>query len=111
MVERMTDMPPGVLGLRVSGRIERADYERVLEPELRAAVASGRVRALFVVERVAGIEPVALWADFKLFFEVGVRGRRGMGAHGDRHRRRVDGERGAGVRGDGPGAGARLPAV
>ena len=28
-----------------------------------------------MLERVAGIEPAALWADFKLFFEVGVRGR------------------------------------
>jgi hypothetical protein len=75
MVERMTDLPDGVLGLRVGGRIERSDYERVLEPELRAAVRSGRVRALFVLERVAGIEPAALWADLKLFFEVAVRGR------------------------------------
>jgi hypothetical protein len=44
MVERMTDLPDGVLGLRLGGRIERSDYERVLEPELRAAVQSGRVR-------------------------------------------------------------------
>jgi len=75
MVERMTDMPEGTLGIRVSGRIERSDYDEVLAPELRAAVASGRVRALFVIERVSGIEPAAVWADLKLFSEVAGRHR------------------------------------
>ncbi|MGN6167679.1 MAG: STAS/SEC14 domain-containing protein [Solirubrobacteraceae bacterium] len=68
-------MPQGTLGLRVSGRVERSDYEQVLAPELRAAIAAGRVRALFVVERVDGMEPAALWADLQLFFEVAVRHR------------------------------------
>jgi hypothetical protein len=72
MVERMADMPQGTLGLRVSGRLERSDYEQVLAPELTAAVGAGRVRALFVIERVDGIEPAALWADLKLFFEAAV---------------------------------------
>jgi hypothetical protein len=75
MVERIADMPQGTLGLRVSGRIERSDYEEVLAPELRAAVDAGRVRALFVLERVDGMEPAALWADVKLYFEVAVRHR------------------------------------
>jgi hypothetical protein len=75
MVERIADMPQGTLGLRVSGRIERSDYEEVLAPELRAAVDAGRVRALFVLERVDGMEPAALWADLKLYFEVAVRHR------------------------------------
>jgi hypothetical protein len=75
MVERIEGMPAGTIGLRLAGRIERSDYERVLEPELRAAVAAGRVRALFLVERVNAIEPAALWEDFKLFVDVGVRGR------------------------------------
>lgn len=65
-------MPQGTLGLRVSGRIERSDYEEVLAPELRAAVEAGRVRALFVLGRVDGVEPAALWADVKLFSEVAV---------------------------------------
>ena len=75
MVERIEDMPEGTIGLRVAGRIERSDYERVLEPQLRAAVRAGRVRAVFVVERVDGIEPAALWADLKLFSEVAGRHR------------------------------------
>lgn len=75
MVERIEGMPEGAIGLRVAGRIERSDYERVLEPELRAAVRAGRVRAVFAVEHVDGFEPAALWEDLKLFVEVGVRGR------------------------------------
>ena len=75
MIERITDMPEGTLGMRVSGRIKRSDYETVLGPELRAAVEAGRVRALFVVERVDGIEPGAMWADLKLFSEVAGRHR------------------------------------
>ena len=75
MVERMTDMPEGTLGMRVSGRLERSDYDEVLAPALRAAVAAGRVRALFVLERLDGIEPAAVWADLKLFSEVAGRHR------------------------------------
>lgn len=75
MVERMTDMPEGTLGMRVSGRLERSDYDEVLAPSLRAAVAAGRVRALFVLERVHGIEPAAVWADLKLFSQVAGRHR------------------------------------
>ena len=68
-------MPQGMLGLRVSGRIERSDYEQVLAPELRAAVEAGRVRALFVLERLEGIDRAALWADLKLFSKVAGRHR------------------------------------
>lgn len=75
MIERMTDMPPGTLGIRAWGRIERSDYEQVLGPALRAAVQAGPVRALFLLERMDGIEPAALWADLKLFSEVAGRHR------------------------------------
>jgi hypothetical protein len=57
------------------GPIERSDYEWALESELRAAVGAGRMRALFVIERVDGIDPAALWANFKLFFDVARRHR------------------------------------
>ena len=32
MVERMPDMPAGTIGFRVSGEVEREDYEQVLIP-------------------------------------------------------------------------------
>ena len=41
MIERPEDMPAGTIGFRVADEIEREHYERVLVPELRAAVAAG----------------------------------------------------------------------
>ena len=74
MVERMTDMPAGTLGFRVAGDVEREDYERVLAPELGAALAGGAgLRTLYLIEDLDEIEPGALWADAKLGFDAGVR--------------------------------------
>ena len=76
MIERIEDMPEGTLGFRVTGEVEREDYERVLVPDLRAAVeGGGRLRTLYVIERLEEIEPSALWADAKLGYDLGVRHR------------------------------------
>jgi hypothetical protein len=75
MVERMQDMPPGTVGFRVAGEVEREDYDRVLVPDLRAALAAGRLRTLYLIEDLDEIEPGALWADAKLGFDLGVRHR------------------------------------
>ena len=76
MIERIADMPPGTLGFRCAGDIERGDYDRVLAPELKRAVeAGGGLRTLYVIEDLDEIEPSALWADSKLGFDVGVRHR------------------------------------
>jgi hypothetical protein len=74
MVERMTDMPPGTLGFRVTGEVEREDYDEVLVPELRAALeGGGGLRTLYLIEDLDEIEAGALWADTKLGFDMGVR--------------------------------------
>ena len=74
MVERITDMPPGTLGFRVTGEVERKDYDEVLTPELRGAVESGNgLRTLYLIEDLDEIEPAALWADSKLGFNLGIR--------------------------------------
>jgi hypothetical protein len=33
MVERIDDMPAGVVGFRASGKLSRADYRDVMEPD------------------------------------------------------------------------------
>ena len=67
-------MPPGTIGFRVSGDVERKDYDEVLEPELRRAIeAGGGLRTLYVVENLEKMEPAALWADAKVGFELGIR--------------------------------------
>jgi hypothetical protein len=76
MIELLTDMPAGTLGFRVTGEIEREDYERGLTPELRRAVEAGAgLRTLYLIEELDEIEPGALWADAKLGFEAGIRHR------------------------------------
>jgi SpoIIAA-like len=49
MVERLSEMPAGTIGFRFAGRLEAADYRDVLIPALREAVASGELRAVFVI--------------------------------------------------------------
>ena len=74
MIERLTDMPPGTIGFRAAGEIEREDYDDVLVPELRRAVQSGEgLRTLYVIEDLEEIEPGALWADSKLGYDLGIR--------------------------------------
>ena len=67
-------MPPGTLGFRAAGEIEREDYDEVLVPELRRAVEAGSgLRTLYLIEDLDEIESGALWADTKLGFDLGVR--------------------------------------
>jgi hypothetical protein len=74
MIERLADMPPGTVGFRAAGEIEREDYDEVLVPELsRMVEAGGGLRTLYVIEDLDEIEPGALWADTKLGFDLGVR--------------------------------------
>ena len=74
MVERLTDMPEGTLGFRVTGDVERKDYDDVLVPELRRAIdAGGGLRTLYLIEDLDEMEAGALWADSKLGFDMTVR--------------------------------------
>lgn len=68
-------MPPGTVGFRVTGEIERKDYDSVLTPELNRALDAGPLRTLYVIETLDEIEPAALWADTQLGFDLGVRHR------------------------------------
>jgi SpoIIAA-like len=73
VIERLKGMPPGTLGFRASGEIESEDYDDVLVPALRAALESGGLRTLYLIEDLDEIEPGALWADSKLGVDLGIR--------------------------------------
>ena len=74
MVERMPDMPPGTIGFRVAADVTREDYDRVLVPDIRAAIeGGGGLRTLYLIEDLDDMEAGALWADTKLGFDMGVR--------------------------------------
>jgi hypothetical protein len=73
-VERLDDMPPGTIGFRVEGDVEKEDYTRVLRPTLQAAIDSGQgIRSLYLIEDLDEIEPTALWEDAKLGLDAGIR--------------------------------------
>jgi hypothetical protein len=74
VIERLADMPPGTIGFRAAGEIEREDYDELLVPALRGVLeAGGGLRTLYLIEHLDEIEPGALWADTKLGFDLGVR--------------------------------------
>jgi len=75
VVELLDDVPPGVLGFRVNGDVEREDYDNVLRPALERGVQSGNLRTLYLIENIDEIEPSALWADAKLGWDVAIRHR------------------------------------
>ncbi len=68
-------MPPGTVGFRVVGEVEREDYDNVLTPELNRALEARPLRTLYVIESLDEIEPAALWADTKLGLDLAVRHR------------------------------------
>jgi hypothetical protein len=68
MIELLTDVPEGVVGIRAVGHVEAADYSDVVEPAVRAALErSDKVRLLYVLgEEFEGYSAAASWEDAKL---------------------------------------------
>jgi SpoIIAA-like len=70
MIELMTDLPAGVTGFEMSGKINAEDYRDVVLPAvLAAAAANGEVRFLIVIHSFTGMSGGALWQDLKMGFE------------------------------------------
>jgi hypothetical protein len=70
MVERMDDVPAGVIGVRASGKLTKDDYAGVLEPALKEAMDSGDARVLFVLTDFDGLELGATFEDLKTGLDV-----------------------------------------
>jgi hypothetical protein len=70
MIERMEDVPAGVMGLRGEGKLTKDDYVSVLEPALNEAVDSGDARVVFVLEGFDGLELAAFPEDAKTGFGI-----------------------------------------
>lgn len=71
MLQTLSGLPDGVVGIEAVGEVEADDYERVLVPAVEAALAEHRtVRLLCVLgDRFDGYSTGAMWADTKLGFE------------------------------------------
>jgi hypothetical protein len=74
VVEELTDMPPGTLGFRLSGKLTREEYFRILDP-VRAKLEQGE-KVSFLVEAgddFHGLDAGALWEDLRSAGSVGLR--------------------------------------
>jgi hypothetical protein len=65
MLRRIPDMPGGTIGFEAIGEVEDDDWEKVVEPVLRAEIADGRkVRLLYLLGRESReVEGEAMRAD------------------------------------------------
>jgi len=68
VIQLLTDLPEGVVGIEAVGRVEADDYTRVVEPAVRAALErSDKVRLLYVLgDEFGGYSAAASWEDAKV---------------------------------------------
>lgn len=80
MLEKLTNVPEGVVGVRAVGLVSREDYEKVLEPLIDEARRGGRrIRFLYQFgPEFEGFTPGAAWEDAK----IGLRHLRSFAACG-----------------------------
>lgn len=73
MIERIQEMPSGVIGLRAEGKLSKDDYTGVLEPALQEGVDSGELRLVFVLDTFDGLEHGVWIEDMKTGLRAWVR--------------------------------------
>jgi hypothetical protein len=68
MIEPLEGMPPGVIGLRASGKVTAEDYKTVLAPTLDRALADGdKLRLVYELGAdYEGFESGGVWQDLRL---------------------------------------------
>lgn len=71
MIEILQGLPGNVVALAATGRVTRRDYEAVLIPKVREALAHhDRIRCYYEVGAAfSGFDGAAMWEDFKLGIE------------------------------------------
>jgi hypothetical protein len=69
MLIEIADLPSGVIGFEVSGKLESDDYRDTLQPALQAAAEAGEVRIVIVMAEFEGFSGGALWQDLKMGVE------------------------------------------
>lgn len=76
MIEKLDNLPPGVLGFRGAGKITRDEYRDMMVPIYEALERGGPVNLLFVVaDDFSGLDAGALWEDLKAGGSVGLKHR------------------------------------
>ncbi len=68
MFEILDITKDNLIAFKVKGKVEKADYDK-LTPLLEKTEREFDKRKLYVeIENIEGIEPTALWEDFKVYF-------------------------------------------
>jgi hypothetical protein len=76
MVERLSGMPAGTIGFRVSGRLTRDEYFEIVTPVQEALDRGEPINFLFVNDPdFHGIDLAALWEDAKRAPTMGLKHR------------------------------------
>ena len=57
MIERMSNLPTGVIGFKVNGTMHAEDYRDVMIPAVEEAAGAGEVRFLIVIPEFKGFTP------------------------------------------------------
>ena len=68
MIEHLSDFPGNVIAFACKGNVTRRDYETVLVPVVESALKQhDKVRLYYQIDPdFSGIEPGAMWEDFKV---------------------------------------------
>ena len=68
MLERLSDLPPGIVGLKAVGTLTARDYQQVVEPLLEEIRRDGKnVRLLYqFAPEFEGFTPGGIWEDAKI---------------------------------------------
>lgn len=68
MIEQLPDFPENVVAMACRGRVTRDDYDAVLVPAVEAALGDHeKIRLYYEVgPDFTGIDPGAVWEDFKV---------------------------------------------
>jgi hypothetical protein len=71
MIERLKNFPDNVLAFVCNGQVTKEDYETVLVPPVVDALQKhDKVRLYYeTAADFSGIDPTAIWADFKVGME------------------------------------------
>jgi len=71
MIEQLTSFPDNVLAFVCHGHVTKADYEEALVPAVTSALKKqDKVRLYYeTAPDFAGIQPGAMWEDFKVGME------------------------------------------
>jgi hypothetical protein len=71
MIEALKDFPGNVVAVACEGHVTRRDYETVLVPTVEAALSKHKKIRLYyqIGADFKGIDPGAVWEDFKVAME------------------------------------------